>query len=98
MSDGITKISAKVIEKEMKNQTSDFKHATNAYFHRNQYVPQMQYFDDTYVSTFEVCLSLEFQMAYKSDDISFYLFVIVILIKPQSIFKREVSCVYLRVS
>lgn len=78
----MTKISTKVIEKKMKNQKSDFVHAANSYFHRNQYVPQMQYFDDTYVSTFEVCLSLEFQMAYKSDDISFYLLVVVILIKP----------------
>ena len=67
----LTKITTKVIQKQKNNQHTDFSTLDHYYFHRNPQVPPLDYFDDTFVSTFEVHLSLELQMSFKATDISF---------------------------
>lgn len=59
-----------MIQHSKKKQTSDFKPSDNAIIHRNPPTPPMRCFDDTFVSMFEIALSLELQNAFKQSDIS----------------------------
>ena len=65
------KMTTKAIQSSKKNQRNDFLHMQNYYFHRNPVNPSLQYFDDTFVTLFEVALSLEMQNAFKQSDISY---------------------------
>lgn len=67
----MTSITTNLIKQNNKRQKTDFKDKSDCNFHRNSYKEEYC-FDDTSVTYFEINLSLEFQMAYKSSNISFF--------------------------
>ncbi|KAK8799172.1 hypothetical protein WA171_005920 [Blastocystis sp. BT1] len=64
-------MTTKALEKAKKKQKTDFPQSDRFYIHRNPPCPPMNYFDDTFVSMFEVALSLKMQNAFKQKDISY---------------------------
>lgn len=81
-----------MIQHSKKKQTSDFKPNANAnaIIHRNPPTPPMRCFDDTFVSMFEIALSLEVQNAFKQSDISTPLHIISFT-PPQAILATTMS-------
>lgn len=68
-------MTSKALDNAKKKQTNDFSRLKDYYFHKNPPGAPMQCFDDTFVSLFEIALSLEMQNAFKQIDISCAAFV-----------------------
>ena len=84
-----------MIERSKMKQVSDFRVEKDTIIHRNPIVPQIRYFDDTFVSLFEIAISLEIQNAFKKKDIS-SLRLVSVLHSPERVSDAAVSLIRTR--